>query len=134
VSTTNRYTTPAVPSGFRFGPFDHEKLDAFRVAREALSRGDRLARGLPRGHGSLKDQLRRSLLAAYLGVAEAANCTGKDRLARFRCAHAEAAEAAAALEAVLILELAPAEHIREVVHLLARLAAMLTKLARLNPA
>ena len=45
-----------------------------------------------------------------------------------------AAEAAAALDAVLILELAPAAEVREVIHLLARLAAMLTKLARLNPA
>jgi hypothetical protein len=71
-------------------------------------------------------------LSAYLGVAEAANRTGKDRQARFRCARAEAAEAAAALDAVVILELAPATETREVIHLLGRLAAMLTKLARLS--
>lgn len=114
------------------GPFDHERLDAFQVARQALARGERVAGLLPRGYGSLRDQLRRALLSAYLGVAEAANRTGKDRLARFRCARAEAAEAAAALDAVLILELAPAAEVREVIHLLARVAAMLTKLARLN--
>jgi four helix bundle protein len=91
-----------------------------------------VAKSLPRGYGSLKDQLRRALLSAYLGVAEAANRTGKDRLSRFRCARAEAAEAAAALDAVLILGLAHQDEVEPVVHLLARLTAMLTKLAQLN--
>jgi four helix bundle protein len=123
---------PEHPRAFAPGPFDHERLDAFQVARQALACGERVAKVLPRGYGSLKDQLRRALLSAYLGVAEAANRTGKDRLARFRCARAEAAEAAAALDAVIVLELAPVAEVREVIHLLARLAAMLTKLARLN--
>jgi four helix bundle protein len=123
---------PERPRAFVPGPFAHERLDAFQVARQALARGERIARGLPRGYGSLKDQLRRALLSAYLGVAEAANRTGKDRLARFRCARAEAAEAAAALDAALLLELAPKAEVREMICLLARLAAMLTKLARLN--
>ena len=129
---TNTRPRPEHRGGFVPGPFDHERLDAFQVAREALSRGEHVAKALPRGYGSLKDQLRRALLSAYLGVAEAANRTGKDRQARFRCARAEAAEAAAALDAVVILELAPASEVREVIHLLARLAAMLTKLARLS--
>lgn len=131
-ANTSSHTKPEPPRAFTPGPFDHERLDAFQVARRALASGDRIARALPRGFGGLKDQLRRALLSAYLGVAEAANRTGKDRLARFRCARAEAAEAAAALDAVIILELAPAAEVREVIHLLARLAAMLTKLARLN--
>jgi four helix bundle protein len=129
---TNTRPTPEHPRAFVPGPFDHERLDAFQVAREALARGEHIARGLPRGFGSLKDQLRRALLSAYLGVAEAANRTGKDRLARFRCARAEAAEAAAALDAIVILGLAPQDDVRPVIHLLARLTAMLTKLARLN--
>ena len=104
---TNTTPMPEHPRAFVPGPFDHERLDAFQVARQALARGERVAKLLPRGYGSLKDQLRRALLSAYLGIAEAANRTGKDRLARFRCARAEAAEAAAALDAVLILELAP---------------------------
>jgi four helix bundle protein len=129
---THSSSMPEPPRTFTTGPFDHERLDAFQVARQALARGEHVARGIPRGFGSLKDQLRRALLSAYLGVAEAANRTGKDRQARFRCARAEAAEAAAALDAVVILELAPASEVCEVIHLLARLTAMLTKLARLN--
>ena len=77
--------------------FAHDQLDAYTVAREALVRGDVLARQLPRGFANLGDQLRRALLSALLGVAEAASRSGADRLARFRCARGEASEAAAAL-------------------------------------
>ncbi len=113
--------------------FDHHRLDAFRVAREALVLGDDIARRLPRGHASLADQLRRALLAAYLGIAEGASRSGSDRLARFRCARGEASEAAAALEAVqLLLRLAPDEKVSAVIPLLDRLCAMLTRLAGLS--
>ena len=40
-----------------------------------------------------------------------------------------AAEAAAALEAVAALHLAPAERVEPIIHLLGRLCAMLTRLA-----
>jgi four helix bundle protein len=86
---------------------------------------------LPRGYAKLADQLRRALLSAYLGVAEAACRTGNDRLARFRCARGEAAEAAAALDAVAMLRLADHKEVEAIVVLLRRLAAMLTRLAKL---
>jgi four helix bundle protein len=121
------------PPGWRPAAFDHERLDAFIVARDALALGDRLARRLPRGYATLADQLRRALLSAYLGVAEASSRTGADRLARFRCARGEAAEAAAALDAVLVLGLADPPTVNVVVGLLRRLAAMLTRLAKLSP-
>ena len=111
------------------GAFDYQRLDAYKVALQALVEGDRLARQLPRGYAKLADQLRRALLSAHLGVAEAASRTGADRRARFRCARGEAAEAAAALEAVIALQLAPADRVESIVHLLGRLCAMLTRLA-----
>ena len=110
--------------------FAHHKLDAYRVAREALALGEAIARELPRGHANLADQLRRALLSAFLGVAEAASRSGADRLARFRCARGEASEAAAALDAVQLLGLAPADRVEPVVVLLSRLYAMLTRLAK----
>lgn len=116
--------------GWRPGAFDHHRLDAFAVARQALADGDAIARRLPRGYGTLSDQLRRALLSAYLQVAEAAHRTGADRAARFRGARGEAGEAAAALEAVLLLGLAPAAQVDPVLVLLARLCAMLTRLAQ----
>jgi len=114
---------------FTPGPFDHERLEAFAVAREALRLGDRVTRAIPRGYGTLADQTRRALLSAYLQTAEAASRTGADRRARLRCARAEAGEAAAALEAAALLGLADPERVREARDLLARLCAMLKKLA-----
>jgi four helix bundle protein len=113
--------------------FDHHRLDAYVIAREALGLGEAVAGRLPRGHAHLADQLRRSLLAAFLGIAEGSSRTGADRLARFRCARGEASEAAAALEAVAILGLATEAELDPVLDLLDRLCAMLTRLARLAP-
>ena len=110
--------------------FSHTRLDAYQVAREALVQGEAIAQSLPKGHANLADQLRRSLLSAHLGVAEAAARSGADRLARFRCARGEASEAAAALDAVVLLGLAPASRVQPVVVLLGRAHAMLTRLAR----
>jgi four helix bundle protein len=120
-------TTSSVDSRPRFA---HDRLDAYAVAREALVLGEAIARDLPRGHASLADQLRRALMSAFLGIAEAASRSGADRLARFRCARGEASEAAAALDAVQMLALAPADRVRPVVELLGRLYAMLTRLAK----
>ena len=138
---TNRAPSPQSPTRaraqstlaqhqvYRAGCFDYQRLDAYAVAKEALGRGDRLARRLPRGYGKLADQLRRALLSAYLGVAEAASRDGADRTARFRCARGEASEAAAALEAVQLLGLASAAEVEPIIGLLGRLCAMLTRLA-----
>ncbi len=49
---------------------------------------------------------------------------------RFRCARGEASEAAAALEAVVLLGLAPQQQVQPVLDLLGRLYAMLTRLAK----
>jgi four helix bundle protein len=113
--------------------FAHDRLDAYRVAREALVGGEAIARGLPRGHGTLADQLRRAQLSALLNIAEAASRSGADRLARFRCARGEASEAAAALDAVLALGLASEDAVRPVMALCGRLYAMLTRLSKAQP-
>jgi four helix bundle protein len=94
--------------------------------------GDALARRMPRGYATLQDQLRRALLSAYLGIAEASSRTGADRISRFRTARGEASEAAAALEAVVILGLAPDTEVEAVMSLLDRLCAMLTRLAGMH--
>jgi len=112
--------------------FDHHRLDAFSVAREALRLGDALARRLPRGYATLADQLRRALLSAFLGIAEAASRAGADRLSRFRCSRGEASEAAAALEAIQVLHLFPDGDVEPVVALLDRLCARLTRLGGLS--
>ena len=58
--------------------FDHERLDAFHVALDALVLGDAIGRGLPRGYATLGDQLRRAVSGAYLQTSEVAGA-GKGR-------------------------------------------------------
>jgi len=116
------------PANHTHGPFDHERLDAYAVARDALILGESIARTIPPERAYLAEQLRRALLDAFLGVAEAASQTGPARLARTRTARARASEAAAALEAILLLELATAEQVALPTELLGRLCAMLTRL------
>ena len=128
-NTSTTTTTSTKARGYTPGRFDYQRLDAFAVAKEALGRGDRIGKRLPRGYGKLADQLRRSLLSAYLNVAEAASRDGADRAARFRTARGEASEAAAALEAVHLLRLARASEVEPIIGLLSRLCAMLTRLA-----
>ena len=108
--------------------FDHERLDAFHVALDALVLGDAIGRGLPRGYGNLSDQLRRALSGAYLQTSEAAARSGADRTNRFRVARAEAGEAAAALTGLVRLGVVDTAKAEPEMQLLRRLAAMLGKL------
>ena len=110
--------------------FSHHRLDAYQVALDALVDGDRIAGGLPRGYGKLKDQLQRALQGAFLQTVEAAARSGADRRNRFGCARAEAAEAAAALEALGALGIARNQDVQRVNWLLFRLVSMLSKLSR----
>jgi four helix bundle protein len=112
--------------------FAHHSLDAFGVVLEALRLGDTIARSLPRGYGKLTDQLRRALLGAYLQFTEAAARDGADRQSRLRCARAEAGEAAAALEAAVALRLVLETKAADVMVLLDRFCAMVTRLGRLG--
>ncbi len=117
--------------------FAHHRLDAFFVAKAALVAGDAIVKKLPRGYGPLAErasrypkgyQLRRALLGAYLQLVEAASREGNDRKYRFRIARGECNEAAAAVEAVAALGLAPDAEAQPLLALLDRLAAMLARL------
>jgi hypothetical protein len=115
--------------GFRPGPFDHERLDAYRIAREALVGGEPVAQRLPPEHAGLASQLRQALLGAQLGLAQAASRGGSGRGDRFRETRGEVARAAAALDAALALGLVERAEIEPTLTLLGRLSAMLVRLA-----
>ncbi len=110
--------------------FAHTSLDAHHIALEALTRGDALARRLPRGYGPLRDQLSRALQSAYLQTAEGAAKEGAERRVRLASARAEAGEAAAALEAIAALGLGSRGESMAVIMLLSRLCATLTGLCK----
>lgn len=112
--------------------FAHSRLAAYQVVKEALVRGDALARRLPRGYAKLADQLRRALLGAFLQFAEGACREGADRRSRLRCSRAEAGEAAAALEAAGALGLVAPAEAEQIIALLDRFSAMATGLGQLG--
>ena len=112
--------------------FAHHRLLAYPVILDALVKGDAIAKGLPRGYAKLADQMRRALLGAFLQFVEGAAREGDDRNARLRCSRAEAAEAAASLEASVALKLTVAGPSEHVIALLDRFSAMVTGLGRLN--
>lgn len=117
------------PREYKHGSFDYERLDAASIARQALTQGEAIARGLPADRAYLAEQLRRALLDAYLGVAETASQTGPPRVVRARTTRASASAAAAALDAIQFLGLIPADDLLPTIQLLGRLCAMLTRLA-----
>ena len=81
--------------------FAHTSLDAHRIALEALTRGDAIARRLPRGYGPLRDQLSRALQSAYLQTGEGAAKSGAERRVRLSSARAEAGEVRADFDRII---------------------------------
>ena len=112
--------------------FDHHRLDAWRIAKEALIEGQAIVSDIPRGYGKLTDQTRRALSGAFTLVSEAAARTGADRSYRMRCARAEANEAAAVFEVFGELKLIEQARIDAQLDRLWRLCAMLTGLSRVR--
>ena len=111
--------------------FDHEKLDCYRVAMQALVLVDKIARSLPRGYAKLKDQMQRASQGVVLLIAEASARRGADRAMRFAYARSEAGEAGSALEAASKLRIANVADCNEARELLLRVSAMLWPLT--NP-
>ena len=108
--------------------FAHHRLDAYRVALELYSGVEEFAARLPRGHGDLKDQVRRAAAAAVRNIDEGANrMQPRDKAARFIVAKAECGECAAALEMATIVGLSPAPELQVLAD---RVAAMTTGLVK----
>jgi len=64
--------------------FDHERLDAYRLALEWLAISEEIAKNLPKGRGQLADQLRRASAGIPLTTPAGLPRRGADR-ARFYC-------------------------------------------------
>jgi four helix bundle protein len=108
--------------------FEHHRLDAYDVALEALKGAEGIAKALPRGYGTMADQVRRASQSAFLQLAEGVARAAGERAMRLRGARAEASEAAAAIEGLLVLGVAQPAEAERVIGLLGRLCAMLVRL------
>ena len=87
--------------GERAMTFDHERLDVYQRALDALDLCDAITAQMPAGRAHLKDQLDRAATSVVLDVAEGAREFSPDEKSRFyRIARRSATETAAILHIV----------------------------------
>ncbi len=130
-SSVNEPAPEPEPEAIPRMPFDHEKLDVYRLAMDFVARANGVVEVLPRGRGYLADQLQRAALSIVLNVAEGAGkFSGDDKAAFYARARGSATESAAVLDVCAQLNLLPAALCQEHKAILDRVAQMLTKLIR----
>ena len=109
----------------------HAKLDVYRCAIEFLALAVSILGSLPKGNADLADQLRRASLSVSLNIAEGAGkTTTPDKRKHYAIARGSALECAAILDAAEILRIIEPSMVVRGNALLARIVAMLTKMAR----
>ncbi|MAQ15671.1 MAG: hypothetical protein CMN30_12865 [Sandaracinus sp.] len=80
-------------------PFDHEKLDVYHRALDALELSDRIGTMLPPGRAGVRDQLDRASTSVVANIAEGAGEFSRPEKARFyRIARRSAIEVVAWLD------------------------------------
>ena len=111
--------------------FDHEKLHAYRLAREFAATAYQLAKSLPRGNQNLANQLLRAASSIPLNIAEGAGEFATAEKGRFyRIARRSATECAAILDLVEDRSLVDPAEIAEARKLLFELVRVVTALAK----
>ena len=108
-----------------------ERLDVYRCSIDFLAVASQIVDDLPKGNGSLGDQLRRAAMSIPLNIAEASGkTTGGDRRRFSAIARGSAMECGAILDVCRVLKVAEAEKLEHGKSLLERIVAMLTKMCR----
>jgi four helix bundle protein len=111
--------------------FDHERLDAYRVATEALALGVLIARRVARVDGFLRDQLLRALTSVCFNMAEGSGeFSPGDKARFFRMARRSASEAAAITDALRLLDYVSPDQAEELKTLLSRVTWLRRKRKR----
>lgn len=117
--------------------FTHERLEAYKVAREFLALAQQVLDEMPRGGSRLREQLADAAESVLLNTAEGAGRrSGADKARFFDIARGSAEECAAALDAVAIRRFATLERVeagRALLHRAVRLLSGLARSARLRP-
>ena len=111
--------------------FGFQRLDVYRASVCFLGKAAPLAERVPRGYGSLCDQLRRAALSVPLNIAEGSGKpTERDARRFYASARGSALECAAIVDALEALAFVSAVELAEPRELLERVVSMLTKLTR----
>ena len=110
--------------------FGFQRLDVYRCATEFLACSASLCELVPKGQGSLSDQLKRAALSIPLNIAEGSGRMGGNRRQLYAVARGSALECAAILDAIEILTTRADESFAKPRELLDRIVAMLTVMLR----
>jgi four helix bundle protein len=111
--------------------FQHERLDVYQRALQALDLCDAIIEHPTAGRAHLKQQLDRAVTSVVLNIAEGAGEFSPDEKRRFyRMARRSATEAAAILHIVARRGHAPEEQTRDARLLLARVVSMLVRMTK----
>ena len=113
--------------------FGFQKLDVYRCAVAFLGAAARLVETVPRGYGSLADQLRRAALSVPLNIAEAGGRSEAEARRHYSIARGSVLECAAVVDAFEALRLASSAELAEPRELLERVVSMLIKMTRPAP-
>lgn len=110
---------------------DHEKLDVYQCSIDFLATSVKVIEAIPRGHGSLIDQLKRASWSIPLNIAEGCGKVGPaDKRKFFAIARGSAMECAAVMDVCGVLGVGEPKDLKEGKELLTRVVAMLTKMCR----
>ena len=119
------------PFPFPIMPFDHERLDVYKVALDFFDIADEIVEHLPRGRGAVRDQLARASLSIVNNIAEGAGkFSAADKRRYYLTALGSCTESAAMLDVCVRRSLVSDETHQRGKELLERIAAMLVKLAK----
>ncbi len=119
------------PSQTHSSSFPHERLDAWRVGRQARVLALEFTRSLPAGHGHEAQQINRAAASVVRNICEGANrWKPAEKIHKFEIALGEAGEAAGAVVSLVDCGLGDAGLAAEFLALEGRVGAMLTGLVR----
>ena len=110
-------------------PFDHEKLDVYRLSLDFVRLVDSFLERKGCVPRAAKDQLSRSSLSIPLNIAEGnAKWTPGERRRFFEIAKGSAMESAAVLDVLLVTQTVPQPEVSEGKTILLRIVSMLTRM------
>jgi four helix bundle protein len=112
-------------------PFDHEKMDVYRLSVDFVVQANEIVEKLPKGRRYIADQLQRAALSVVLNIAEGAGkFAPRDKASFYTIARGSATECAAVLDVCQRLQIVEETTYSRNKSYLDRIAQMLTKLIK----
>jgi len=109
----------------------YQRLDVYRCAIRLLTQCTRISEDVPKGYGSLADQLRRAALSVPLNIAEGSGRpAGPDAARLYGIARGSAMECGAILDALTAVGACESAPLEEAMAILVRVVEMLTRMCR----